>query len=263
MLVLGATCFVAVMVPHPGHRILSKLLFISSLRCQVEKMVGKQHAFAAASILRISMEDVPFRILIEDTRARCLGAWKPVRSIVVIEPSVLHLLLSKRHAIVIIKIAAIRRYPFESPAHPFFERIDFPERRPRNGKKSNVALCQMNRAAIKVICSHRAPRAALFPLRSKHKVIHNQLAPSLKQVCQALTAIWSVKYIILLYAHPRQLSPLAAQLIPQPCQLLLFRQKRSARLKPFFLRNNNMLLSNCGHLIFLRGIKYCRNGDSL
>src|SRR5215831_19454613 len=87
-----------------------------------------------------------------------------------------------------------------------------------------------------IVRPERAVLAPRIPVGSKHEVVDDQLTSALEQVRQRLFSIWTVKDIILVQLHPRQLLPLMTQSIAQFGELLLFRQQRLASRQPLFPR---------------------------
>ena len=70
-----------------------------------------------------------------------------------------------------------------------------------------------NQTPAEMIGQVGAARTTLLPSRTKHKVIHDQLASAAKQVSQRHFAVRAIEYILLFSLLPRQFAPLLAQLI--------------------------------------------------
>ena len=83
-------------------------------------------------------------------------------------------------------------------------------------------MVEMRERAINVIGQERAGRAALFPLRSEHEMVDDQLAVSVEKIGKRQLAVRSVEGIWFFNPLPGQLTPRTAELIPQLCKLLLF-----------------------------------------
>ncbi len=82
--------------------------------------------------------------------------------------------------IVVIEIASIGRHPREAPAHAFLESFDLRQRRSRYRQQRDVAMRQVDEAAIEMIAQEGATRATLLPSRTEHEVVHDQLASAAK-----------------------------------------------------------------------------------
>src|SRR6516164_1792063 len=96
-------------------------------------------------------------------------------------------------------------------------------------------MLQMHRYAVEVVGPERAMRTTCLPCRIEHEVINDQLAAAVQQLRQALPAVGSFEYVVLLDALPRQFAPLAAQLVAQPREFLLPREQPLARFEPFLV----------------------------
>ena len=55
-----------------------------------------------------------------------------------------------------------------------------------------------------MIGAERAAHTALLPARSEHEMRHNELAPVLKKIGQALSSAWAIENIVFLDLYPGQ-----------------------------------------------------------
>src|ERR1700692_1154661 len=111
---------------------------------------------------------------------------------------------------VIVEVPPERRHPRESPSHSFLESLNLRQGGARNRRQCHVALRQVNGRAVEGIRQERAARTTFLPSRTKHEVIHDQLAPAVKEIGQCLLPLRPVKDIILIPPLPRQLAPPSA-----------------------------------------------------
>ena len=86
-------------------------------------------------------------------------------------------------------------------------RVDRPGREPApeepgDRDERDVALRQMDRRPVEVLAHQRTARAAFLPVRPEHEVVDDQLASSVEELCERLTAAGRFKYILLLHFHP-------------------------------------------------------------
>ena len=82
-----------------------------------------------------------------------------------------------------------------------------------NHGQRDIAIGEVNQTPAEMIGQVGAARTTLLPSRTKHKVIHDQLASAAKQVSQRHFAVRAIEYILLFSLLPRQFAPLLAQLI--------------------------------------------------
>jgi hypothetical protein len=66
----------------------------------------------------------------------------------------------------------------------------------------------------------------------KHEVIDNELAASVKKVSQTLTAVRSIKNIVLADGLPRKLATLLVELVAKAGEFLFFGEERGSRGEP-------------------------------
>src|SRR5260221_54254 len=140
-----------------------------------------------------------------------------------------------------VEVIAVRRHPFEFPAHAFLVGLDLGKRRARDDDQRYIALCEMSHRAIEMISKQRAARAALHPAGTKHEVIDDELAFAAEEVGQRFLPLRPCECIVLFDLDPRQSAPRLAQLVACLGKFLFFREQRLARSQPFALRNDFML----------------------
>jgi hypothetical protein len=90
----------------------------------------------------------------------------------------------------------------------------------------------MDGSAVEVVRPERAVRAPVVGFRIEHEVIDDELAVVVEQVRQRLLAGGSLEHELLRHLLPRQLPPLACELLPQPAELLLLHEQRLASVEP-------------------------------
>ncbi len=96
-----------------------------------------------------------------------------------------------------------------------------------------------------MIGQERAARATLRPPRTKHEVVHDQLASAVKEVGERLLTVRSIEDILFLHPLPGQFAALPAQFISLFVELLLFLEQLFSTRNPFFWRNYFVLLNPC------------------
>src|SRR5580704_17096582 len=98
--------------------------------------------------------------------------------------------------------------------------------------------------AVHVIGHVRAALAAFGRIGTEHEVVRRQLAALAEQIPQALFPLRAVEDIFLIDLRPRQLAPLASDLVAQSRQLFFHGEKVAAGTLPFALGNHGMI--ECG-----------------
>ena len=81
------------------------------------------------------------------------------RAVVILDGSRLPLLLGICHPEVVVEVAAERRRPGETPAHPLLVRLQFRQRSPRYHAERDVVMGEVNDGAVKAVRDRRAARA--------------------------------------------------------------------------------------------------------
>src|SRR5580704_14646928 len=112
-------------------------------------------------------------------------------------------------------------------------------------------MIQMYADTVKIVGPKGTGRASCLPFWVKHEMINDQLASSIKEVGESLFSRWTIKGVFLLNLGPGQFPSLLAQLIPQPCEVFLFRQKTLASSDPLGLGDYFMIFSACCDHTFL------------
>src|SRR5215469_13643195 len=145
--------------------------------------------------------------------------------------------------------AALRRgNPAALPPQPVSECFDLADGRARDQSQCGVALSEVHERSVDGVGYHRTARTAFRPLRAEHEVINHELRAAGEELGQRYSALGPVEYVILFDFDPGQFAPVAAELVAEPSKHFLFFQQRSARLKPFFVRNYGMYCLRCGHV---------------
>src|ERR1700681_4728257 len=96
----------------------------------------------------------------------------------------------------------------------------------------------MHDRTVERIGQERATRAPLFPFRTKHEVINDELAPSPEEIGDRLPAARPIENVVLLNPLPRQRAPLPAEFIAQPREFLFLTQEFFAGGQPFSRRHH-------------------------
>src|SRR5258708_1923831 len=96
----------------------------------------------------------------------------------------------------------------------------------------------MDEETVVAVRPERAAFAGRIPARIEHEVLDNELVPPRKQVGQRLLAVGSFEDVVPVHALPRQLAPLAAELIAQFRELLLLGEQPLAGLDPLVTRDH-------------------------
>lgn len=87
---------------------------------------------------------------------------------------------------------------------------------------------QVHVHAVGVIGHEGAARAPLFPARSEHELLHQQLAAAVEKFGKRARALGRVEDIVLVDAHPGQRAPLGGEPVAQMRQFLFMHQQRLA-----------------------------------
>src|SRR5579862_4328787 len=99
----------------------------------------------------------------------------------------------------------------------------------------------MHEHAIRMVGHVGAARAALFPPRGEHEVLHQELTAALEEIAERVLTRRRVEHVILLDAHPGERTPLAGYLIAQARELLFARQQLPALGLPLLLGYDGMV----------------------
>src|SRR5262249_32788637 len=97
---------------------------------------------------------------------------------------------------------------------------------------------QMREGAVYMIGQERATRTSFLPFGTEHKVINDQLAPSVEKLGECRLPFRPVENVVLLDLDPGQLAPLPAEFIAPPRELFSFCQEGATRPDPFLPRYN-------------------------
>src|ERR1019366_8138485 len=136
----------------------------------------------------------------------------------------------EREAVVEVEVAACRRKPREAPAHSPPVGSDRWIGSTRDGDHRDVAVVEVDGDAVEVVHPERAVWAARVDrprrVRSRgfgveHGVVDDQLTPAVEHLAQRLHAALALELVVLLDQLPRELTPLAAQLVAESRELLL------------------------------------------
>eukprot|EP01136_Pigoraptor_vietnamica_P030119 Opistho-1_new@88919 len=222
---------VAVVVAHPLH-LVGHVALVAAPGREVQQVVGAHHHLHAAPVGRVGVEDVARVVLEKGADARRLLDREGAHRVVVVDLAARLHLRRKADVEVVVEVAAVRGQPGKAPAHALAETLDAGQRRARDRHQGDVALRQVRQHAVGVVGHEGATRAALFPVRAEHEVLHQQLASAFKQLGERAPAFQSFEDIVLLDAHPGQRTALARDLVAQLRQFLLARQQRLARGEP-------------------------------
>src|SRR5579862_551563 len=90
----------------------------------------------------------------------------------------------------------------------------------------------MDSCSVKGICQVRTTRASLFPARTEHEVVHDQLAAAFEHIGERFLSVYAFEYIFLFNLFPWHLAPLAAEVVAQAREFLLFGKQLLACGKP-------------------------------
>src|SRR5258708_13104751 len=93
-------------------------------------------------------------------------------------------------------------------------------------------------------------RASRFRARFKHEVRDDKLTSSVKKLGECLFPVRSFKHVLFPDRLPWQLAPLLVELVLQPRELLLLRQKRRPRREPLLVRYHRVILDNAVVVVF-------------
>src|ERR1700734_1795093 len=88
--------------------------------------------------------------------------------------------------------------------------------------------------AVEAVCDRRARGTASGEVRPEHKVVDEELRASTEKVCQRDASLVGFEAIPLIDGCPRQILPLARQLVASACEFLLGLEQIEPCLQPFF-----------------------------
>src|ERR1700730_16375360 len=118
----------------------------------------------------------------------------------------------------------MRRPPLPARDHAFPVWFELGQRCSRYNYERDVAMRQMPVGAVEVIGQVGAAFATLFPARTEHEMINDQLTASVEKIGQRLFAVGSVKDVLLVDLDHRQLAPRRAKRISLAIEFLFSRQ---------------------------------------
>src|SRR5205814_3224019 len=111
---------------------------------------------------------------------------------------------------------------------------------------------QMPIRAVKMIGQVGAAFATLFPARTEHEMINNQLAAALEQIGQSLFSLWAIKDIFLLDLDHWELAPCGTKRVALASELLFPRQQILPRDQPLSFRYDFRLFVCYFHFFLLQ-----------
>src|SRR5438093_3930496 len=114
---------------------------------------------------------------------------------------------------------------------------------------SRCGKCQF---AVKMIGQIGAAFAALFPARTEHEMINNQLAAALEQIGQSLFSLWAIKDILLLDLGHREFAPCRTKRVALARELLFPRQQILPSDQPLTFRHDLCLFVCYFHFFLLQ-----------
>ena len=142
--------------------------------------------------------------------------------LVVVEDLTAALLGPERDVIVEVEVVAVGRNPLEVPSHALFEGCELGQRGARDREESRVAMGEMGHDAVESVGQVRATGATLFPSRTKHEVVDDELAASGEKIGERFFTLRSIENVILVDFFPRQGATLAAEFVAQAREFFLF-----------------------------------------
>jgi hypothetical protein len=182
------------------------------------------------------VENFSRRVLDEDAQARHLVDFEIAHLVIVVDLAVDSLLRRERDMEVVIEVVAEGRHPIEAPAHPPLIGLDLGEGRSGNGEQHHVAVNEVKRRAVEMICEIRATRASFTPIRSEHEVADDELAAPAEEIGQRYFAARPFEDVVLLDPDPGQLATFGAQSVTRSGQCVFVVQKLFSRCDPLVPR---------------------------
>src|SRR6266566_2251918 len=231
---------------------------VAPLGCAVEPLVHAPQAVHAARIGGIGVVD---RAVLECERAQALPLTyegRPVgagsgcdlggrpllaglqqRPLVLGAEVVFHdvrplLLLSPRRLQVVAEIVSGARRPGEAPPHPPLVRLELRERRPRNRRKRDVVVRQVDNGAVEPVRDRRTRWTASLIVGPEHEVVDEELRAPSEEVSQRGAPFLGIEFVLLVDPDPRQRLPSPRQLVATPRQLFLGVEQLEPRCQPLF-----------------------------
>jgi len=150
-------------------------------------------------------------------------------------------LRAERDAVVEVEVALERGDPMEAPAHSLLVRGELGERRARHRDHRDVARLEVDDVCVEAVRPERAVRAAFVPGRIEHEVVDEELAAAVEEAGERLLAVGAVENVFLVDGLPWEVTALPAQVVAEPCELLLLDQQRLAGVDPFVMAHNCVL----------------------
>src|SRR5207247_111305 len=155
------------------------------------------------------------------------------------------LLLSPRRLQVVAEIVSGGRRPGEPPPHPPLVRLQLRERRPRDRRKRDVVIRQVDDGAVEAIRDRRTRRTPRLIVGPEHEVIDEELRAPPEEVGQRGAALVGIELVLLVDPDPRQLLPAPRQLVAAVRQLFLRLEQLEPGSKPLFTCPRLMLRHRC------------------
>ena len=207
--------------------------FVASFRRDVKEGVAAQEHLAATRERRVGVEDLAGFVLVEHAAARHFVDHLGAVAVVVGGLAGGDLLGRERHVEVVVEVIAVRRHPFDAPAHALPERLGLRQWRARDHGVWHVVVREVNQRTHGVVEFERAADAAFRPVRAEHEVLDDELAAPVEQVGERLLAVRAVEHVVLLDLDPGQRATFGAQLVAQAGEFLFLAQEFLACGKPF------------------------------
>jgi hypothetical protein len=99
-------------------------------------------------------------------------------------------------------------------------------------------MWQVLSRSVDVLGLKGATRTGGIPFRPIHKMMDDELAAAVEEVCERLAALLGFESVALLDLQPGEPSPLGGELVSLAHVCLLFLEQRPPGAQPFFSRND-------------------------
>jgi hypothetical protein len=99
-------------------------------------------------------------------------------------------------------------------------------------------ILEMEMRLVEPVGDGRTARTTFVPVGVEHEVVHEQLRPAVEQVGERGFAAFGVEEVVLVDPHPRQLAPLAGNVVVESGQFLLGLEQLEPGFEPLVARSN-------------------------
>src|SRR5882724_9415061 len=107
-------------------------------------------------------------------------------------------------------------------------------------------MLEVHESGFDMVDVKRTAHTTRLPSGSEHEMFYKQLATAIEEIGQRLGAVRSLEDVVFFDANPGQITPLRADLVPQPGQFFLLLQEFRAGNEPLLVGNNRVMFEAFG-----------------